>query len=710
MFNKKCSKGFIVFFIIFFFGLFSVFAEQTEKAKKSDSEKKKETENFEVVVTAPRMEIPLKENPAATTVVSQSVLENLPRSIALDEVMKLVPGVRVDNQADGERVHFYIRGQGILTERGTRGIKVLVDGIPLNDPTGFVSDLYDIDWATVKKIEVLRGPAAALYGSGSSGGVINIITRDGSDLPVSVRGFFVGGSYGFYKALTEANGTFGGVNYRITGSMTSGDGYRDHSAYSGKNFYGKFNIGESGKNRATIILSATDFFNENPEGLNLAWFSPDPDNLRKLANPDAYTFNEYQRTQRLTGGFHAELALFSGLKLDATAYFRHTKYKEAVPSSVIHRTYKTPGMTLQLSSSFDFAGVKNSLSSGIDFAYQNLDEFKHPNLGAAVEGNELQSNQKIEQSGLGLFFIDRVELSKELGFSFTMRYDRIKNSLTDNLKIDGIDLSDSVEFEKLTGRVGVYWNPFEKTGFYANWGSGFLPPGTEELINNPYNYGGYNTLLKSATSSGIEFGMRGVSEDFNLNYDFAVFYLKTDNDFGRYRIKTRPLETFYGNVGSTNRYGLETLLGWFPVEGVALRLSYTYSHFKYDEVKTMDSGMTYKDTFLPNSPEHQLYFDSEFNLISDLTFGASVEHVSSWFIDATNRVFPDGYGKTSPYTLMNVRLIYKFDVDDTPFEFFIFGRNIFNAKYYGFTEPDPDGNSYQPAPTSEWSLGFRFVK
>jgi hypothetical protein len=40
-------------------------------------------------------------------------------------------------------------------------------------------------------------------------------------------------------------------------------------------------------------------------------------------------------------------------------------------------------------------------------------------------------------------------------------------------------------------------------------------------------------------------------------------------------------------------------------------------------------------------------------------------------------------------------------------ELIISGRNIFNVLYYGFTEPDPDGNSYQPAPTAEWSLGLR---
>ena len=109
------------------------------------------------------------------------------------------PGVKVDNQADGERVHLSIRGQGILTERGTRGIKALVDGIPLNDPSGFVPDFFDIDWATVHRIEILRGPAAAFYGSGSSGGILNILTRDGGPAPVAANAYLSGGSFGFYQ-------------------------------------------------------------------------------------------------------------------------------------------------------------------------------------------------------------------------------------------------------------------------------------------------------------------------------------------------------------------------------------------------------------------------------------------------------------------------------------------------------------------------------
>ncbi len=142
-------------------------AEKKSKQQAKEEEKGRTGTNVEITVTAPRVEIPLKENPAATTVVETPILRNAPRTVSIDEVLKLVPGVKVDNQADDERVHISIRGEGILTERGTRGIEALVDGIPLNDPSGYIYDFYDLDWVNVQRIEVLRGPAAAFYGSGS---------------------------------------------------------------------------------------------------------------------------------------------------------------------------------------------------------------------------------------------------------------------------------------------------------------------------------------------------------------------------------------------------------------------------------------------------------------------------------------------------------------------------------------------------------------
>ena len=677
-----------------------------QETKKKDQTAAQPEQHVEIVVTAPRVEIAPKANPAATTVVETQILQAMPRTIAIDEALKLAPGVKVDNQADGERVHLSIRGQGILTERGTRGIKTLVDGIPLNDPSGFVSDFFDLDWATVKRIEVLRGPAAAFYGSGSSGGILNILTRDGGSQPIAGTGFFSGGSYNFYKGLAEAGGTAGPMNYRLSGSGLSGHGYRDHTKFWADNFYGKFRFDAAPTVKFTAILGWTDFFNENAEGLNLDWFSADPSGQRKKANPDSYTYNEYQKTGRFTGGMTGTISLGGNTDLALTAYFRHTKYAESVPSSLIHRDYDTPGLSLQLNHNAGEGWLKNHLSVGADFGWQTIDELKHPNLGNAVEGPEILSDQMMSQSGAGAFVLDRVELGPQWGVSLSLRYDKVTNKLDDHLQAGGIDLSGNASFDKATGRLGVTWNPLPDFGLYASWGTGFLPPGTEELVNNPYALGGYNTQLVSATSNGKEVGGRGsISE--SLTYDVALFYLATDHDFGRYRMASRPLETFYGNVGSTSRYGLETFLAWYPIEPLALRLAYTYSHFKYDSVQTLDAGVTYKGTWLPNSPQHQLYLDGEYKITPAWTAGAALEYVSSWYIDSTNRVFPNGYGRTDPYTLVHVRLGYKFEMAGMPWEILLSGRNIFGVEYFAFTEPDPDGNSYQPAPTAEVTLGLR---
>ena len=676
-------------------------AEQQSKEKEAAQAQTK----VEITVTAPRVEIPLKKNPAATTVVETPILKTIPRTIAIDEVMKLVPGVRVDNQADGERVHFSIRGEGILTERGTRGIRTIVDGTPLNDPSGYISDFYDIDWAVVRRIEVLRGPAAAFYGSSSSGGIINIMTRDGGPDPISGGATLVRGAYGLKKGQAEIGGTTGILNYSLTGSMLTGDAYRDQSAYDANNARGKFAFTLSPAVKITAFLGWTDFFNQNPEGLNLDWFNADPEVLRRKANPDAYAFNEYQETQRATSGLTTSIELGANLDLAVSAYYRHTKYGESVPSSVIHRDLDTPGFTFQVNHKAGEGQTKNFLSVGVDLAWQTIDEFKHPNLGDAVEGPDFLSDQTMSQTGAGIFLLDRLELSPEWGVSGIVRYDRVTNRLTDHLQAGGVDLSGDVAYKKPTGRIGVTWNPLSDFGLYASWGTGFLPPGTEELVNNPYAQGGYNTELVAATSVGEEIGARG-SIGSSLSYDLALFYLATENDFGRYRISTRPLETFYGNVGSTNRYGLETFLAWYPVEDAALRLAYTYSHFKYITVDTL-TGETFTGTWLPNIPQHQLYADAEYRVTRALTAGAALEYVSAWYIDGTNQILENGYGRTDPYALVHVRVGYKFESGGTPLELFLAGRNIFNVLYYGFTEPDPDGNSYQPAATAEWSLGLR---
>lgn len=666
----------------------------TENQKPKSNEGLAPAPNTVVIITAPRMEIPIQENPAATSVVSSEVLDSMPRGIAADEALKFVPGVKIDNQADGERVHISIRGQGLLTERGIRGIKILLDGLPLNDPSGFVPDLFDVDWSTVRNIEVFRGPASALYGGGSAGGVINITTRDGGPAPIAGEGSITTGSYDFWKAFSEIGGTLkNGMNYRVSASRSFGWGYRDHTAFNATNLYGKLTWHPGKSTQLTAIVADTGFFNENAEGLNINWLNQD----RRMANPDALTYNEYQRTQRATAGFTGRTSITPNQDLSFSVYYRHTLWRESVPSSVQHRTLDTPGGIVQYNLHQGQGWLKNHLSFGSDLDWQSIDEYRLPNLGGAQEGTQRLSQEHIGQRSTGLYLIDRVELGRRWGLVLDVRNDHIRNELTDQLKLDAVDLSGNASFRKTTGRVGVSWNPDSRVGFYTSWGQGFLPPATEELANNPDRLGGFNKNLIPATSRGEEIGAHGMVAK-RFFYDVAVFHLATENDFGRYRVSSRPLETFYRNAGASRRYGLETAANWYATPALIARIAYTLSDFKYTSVQTLVGD--YQGKFMPNAPRNQGYVDLEYTWKRSVVLGAALEFQSRSFVDATNLTWADGY------TLFHPRLAYRWKRNRYQGELMVSGRNVLGKKYIAFTEPDPDGNSYQPAPTREFFLGL----
>lgn len=655
--------------------------------------------DLSVTVSAPRTDIPLKSMPAATSVVNDLTLRSVPRGIGAEEVLQSVPGVKVDNQADGERVHLSIRGQGLLTERGIRGVTVLLDGIPLNDPSGFVPDLFDVDWSNVGRVEVFRGVASALYGGASAGGIINISTNDGVG-KASGDAALDGGSYGFWKGSASVGGASGALNYHVSASANRGDGYRLHSNFDAWNLYNKIRWTPSEKTQVTAIVAGTNYYNGNAEGLNLAWT---PESLGqsvpwpRMANPDSITFNEYQHTRRLTLGLTGKTAVAPNQDLSFVFFFRRTGWQESVPSSVDHRTYTNPGGNLQYVLRAAAGATTHHVTLGTDVSWQGIDEFVHPNLGQAEEGPELLADQTITQRGVGIYAIDRIELGPRWGALLTLRHDSIRNELSDTLKSGGVNLSGVASFAKTTGRVGVSFNPQKNVGVYASWGQGFLPPATEELARNPDNIGGFNTHLVPATSQGEEFGVRGAANRFT--YDVAFFHLATDNDFGRYRVASRPLETFYGNVGQSRRYGLETEVAYYPITDLAIRAAYTYSDFLYTTVQFMLDHFT--DKVMPNSPKHQASVDVQYTVDRNWVFGMNVFGQSFQYVEHSNTLKADGF------SLVNPRIGYRWAGKGYTADVMLQARNLFGAEYIAFTEPDPDGNSFQPGPTREVFLGLR---
>jgi iron complex outermembrane receptor protein len=696
--------------IIILFMLSFVFLTNAQQLKDTISFKYPS----EIQISAPRMIAPLSEIPFATSIVGPYILDEQPRTISIDEALKLVPGVKVDNQSDAERVHLSIRGQGILTERGTRGINLLIDGIPMNDPTGFVPDFFNIDFNNVEKIEVLRGSAAALFGGSASGGIISITTQIAPIVPLFGEVFGTGGSNGFWKAAGKFGGESNNTNYLVNFSRTMGDGYRQHEHFWGNFVSGKMTYTPSENITLTPLLTYTDVHHENPEGVPLATYNLDP----KIPNDASIPDNEYIETNRVTTGLTGTVKFADNQDIRFDGYVKKGTFTESSNGSYNIQNLTTPGASVQYDLGFGSANTsyKNTISAGIDLSGQTIDQnsIDHFDQLAINHADSIESMQNIKQSGLGLFLSDKMDLNKEWSAVLSIRYDKIHNELTDALDSTA---TGNADFNRATGRIGVTYSPMKEINFFANWGQGFLPPATDELLNNPNSWGGFNTSLTFSTSNSYDLGIRGALMKNNLYYDLSGFYETTSNDFDRFRIFVpgRNLLDFYRNVGSTRRIGLEFYGAYFPVQDLELQVAYTYSNFKYTNPDTirivMDPSIDAADgpryikngNFLPNSPMHQLYVDLQYSFMPGLSAGVSAEMYSKAYIDGANIESE----AVRAYTLLHARITYKLPVKGIATEVSLSGRNLANIKYVAFSEPDASGNSYQAGAGRELFASFR---
>lgn len=137
-----------------------------------------------------------------------------------------------------------IRIRGSTAEQ----VLVLLDSRPISDPRSGQPQLHQIPVETIERIEVIKGPASAIYGSSAIGGVVNIITKKPSEKPkVSFDSRF-----GTFKTLHESfshSATINDLGYYFNYTYDSSLGHRDNSQYRGNNLTSKFDYRINENNR-----------------------------------------------------------------------------------------------------------------------------------------------------------------------------------------------------------------------------------------------------------------------------------------------------------------------------------------------------------------------------------------------------------------------------------------------------------------------------
>lgn len=175
-------------------------------------------EVMETVVIATRVPQPLANLVADVTVLDRDTIERS-GAVGLAEVLTRVPGIEMSrNGGPGSATNLFVRGSE------SRFTAVFVDGVRIDSQSTGGATWENIPLAQIDRIEVLRGPAGAVYGSDALSGVIQIFTKrgEGAFIPFVGLGF---GTYGTQKVEAGFSGSDGAIDYSLGLARQSSDGF-----------------------------------------------------------------------------------------------------------------------------------------------------------------------------------------------------------------------------------------------------------------------------------------------------------------------------------------------------------------------------------------------------------------------------------------------------------------------------------------------------
>ncbi len=596
-------------------------------------------ETIEVTVT--RTTEPLSRVPAAVAVIGQRDLRRGQPTLGLDEALNNVPGVYVANRYNfslDQRLS--IRGFGSRANFGTRGVRILLDGVPQTLPDG-QSQLTNVEFGALERVEVLRGASSSMYGN-ASGGVISLQSEGADPGPFSQYARVEGGSFGFFKWQTRTSGRRGPASGVLSISRTLWDGFRQQSAADLRLLNASVDLDVAEQTRVGVrFFGADNPKAQNPGALTPAEFAANRDtasagNIRRGADKDV---QQYQLAMTLrhgdARGTSVDLAVF-GLKRDLENPLATPPPQGpgATVGTYVQIDRLVGGARAAVTRALGASPFVPRVSAGADLQYLRDDRRNfRSDAGAPTDSTYVDQQEKVLELGpfVQLNWSPRAELLLSVG----ARYDRVEFDVADRFFADGDDDSGERTLDSWNGNVGASYFVSEALVPYANVSTAFETPTTTELANRPDGGGGFNQELGPQRAWNYEVGVRGRVGRL-VEYSATGFITRVSDAIVQFsEVGGRA---FFRNAGKTHNDGVEVGLSVSPIPGLRLNAAYTFANYTFADYTFLSGGtlVVLDGNRLPGVPEHF----ARFGVRSEPGYGFAVDldHTlsSSVFADDAN--------------------------------------------------------------------------
>lgn len=534
-------------------------------------------------VTASRTPVSIFDVPLAVTLIDSDVLR-LRRGVGLDEALALVPGVLAQSRSGGGDVRIAIRGFG---SRGagdrsnagtTRGVRILIDGIPETEPDGRTSlDLVDL--ALVEQVEVLRSNASALYGN-AAGGVLDLRTVPAAGARLASLQSQAG-SFGLRRVIGRvaapvAGGTlYGGV------ANTHLSGWRAHSRSDRTTVLAGIATSFADRTSLAVLVAGGNDRFQIPGPLTRAQADASPERANAT-----YAARDERRHNRLLRIGTTVLHRLDATRTLSSMLFVAPKMLQRSERGTFRDFSRVHlgGNVVYRESHVLSERVRGRFTTGLDDAFQDGAILFYNLTPDGDRGLTLRNNKREAANNAGAFVEEQLAFGERLIVTAGARVDAITYRNQDFL---APRLDASRTFRRVTPKVGAIWKLGATHSLYANVGGGVeVPAGNETDPASTFGQDtvtSLNPLLEPIHSTTYEVGLKRLvlfeaESDVlrSASYDIALYDTEVRNEIVPYRGGR-----FYFTAGRVRRQGAELGIALAGRSGLGARGALTLNRHRY---------------------------------------------------------------------------------------------------------------------------------